>query len=199
MSPNDANQVRRIVGFLEYAMALGYFEQLLMHTTAEQQEILDEFVGENESFHLYTDLARRVRPAATTLAFYPTRDRNVVSQTNGAGSEQPVRTTESSDSTMRSGMSWAMALARLELAGILAAFTEIPDPFVSLRPTKFELPAYKELLLDGVAMHYWTLARDPAVKRVTKISPSNPVVLSYTRRLSPRSQDVARTREGCCR
>ena len=183
MSPNDAKQVRRIVGFLEYGMALGYFQQLLQKTTSEQQAELEEFVGDHESFRLFTHLARRVQPAQTTLASYPTDDTKP-----GKRREGTLRTSSASSSlteqTERTGLSWAMALARIELASILAAFTEMPDPFVNVRPTEFELPAYKELLLDGVATHYWTLARDPAVKRVTKISPSNPAVLAYTRRLS---------------
>lgn len=76
-----------------------------------------------------------------------------------------------------------MALARVEFASILAAFTETPDPYVSVRPTAYELPAYKELLLDAAAMHYWGLARDPGVKQVRKISPANPAVLAYSRRM----------------
>lgn len=182
MSPHDANQVRRIVGFMEYGMALGYFEKLLGKTNDEQQAIIEELISEEEPFRIFTNLARRVRPPQSLLSAFPSSLAD-----NAWGRESARKTTSSSsehNDTARAGLSWAMALARIEFASVLAAFTEAPDPYVSVRPTKFELPAYKELLLDGVATHYWTLAKDPAVKQITRISPSNPVVLAYTRRLS---------------
>ena len=37
--------------------------------------------------------------------------------------------------------------------------------------------------MDGVRTHYWALAGDPGVRKVTRTSPSNPVVLAYSRRL----------------
>lgn len=162
-------------------MALGYFEQLLRKTSKEEQEEIEDFVGENESFTIHTHLARRVQPAQSTLLSYPKGKPGPTLKK--ASNSTPSASSEHNENA-RTGLSWAMALARIEFASVLAAFTEATDPYVAVRPTKFELPAYKQLLLDGVATHYWTLAKDPAVKQVSKISPSNPVILAFTRRLS---------------
>jgi len=64
----------------------------------------------------------------------------------------------------RTGLAWMMALARVELGAIVVGFTDRPEPFATLPPTRFELPAYKELLLDGARMHYLALANDPAAQ-----------------------------------
>ncbi len=162
-------------------MALNYFEQLLKKTNEEQQKEIEEFIADNESFTIYTGLAQRVQPPKTMLREYP--------QKKGKAAAKPAIKADtdsyaSESANKQGGLSWAMALARVELASVLATFTPIPDPFVSVRPTQFELPAYKELLLDGVAMHYWTLSKDPATKRVTSVSPDDPTVLAYSRRLS---------------
>ena len=77
-----------------------------------------------------------------------------------------------------------MALARVELGAMIATFTNNPQPFETIRPSRFEFEAYKSLLLDGTRMHYWGLVRDPGLKQVTRTSPVNPIVLSYSRRLA---------------
>jgi hypothetical protein len=74
-------------------------------------------------------------------------------------------------------------LARVEVGGILATFTQFPAPFEAVGPSQYELPAYKQLLLDGSQTHYWALARDPEARRVAKIEP-NTETLAYIRRLT---------------
>ena len=83
----------------------------------------------------------------------------------------------------RRGFAWVMALARLELASMLATLTNTPAPFQAVKPTKLEFDAYVQLLLEGARAHYEALARDPILERVTKMSPAEPTVLAYARRL----------------
>ena len=177
LTPNDDNQVRRIVGFLEYANALGYFEELVKSTSEKERAAIDEIISENGAFKVYTNLARRVQPSKTSLATYLKSNRPAKAESNQKDSSY------SEGDPSQSGLTWAMALARVEFASILAAFTGNSDPYVAVRPTSYELPAYRELLLDAAAMHYWSLARDPGVKKARKISPANPAVLAYSRRM----------------
>ena len=143
-------------------MALGYFDKLLRKVTDEELQAIDEFVAENDSFTVFTNLSRRVESRPNSL----TQQQNSLD-----------------DDFARRGLPWVMALARIEYASILAAFTTTPNPFVSIRPSAHELSAYKSLLLDGGRMHYWSLSKDPVVKKITNTSPQNPIVLSYSRRL----------------
>lgn len=143
-------------------MALGYFDELLDKLTDDELQAVDEFISEKDSFTVYTNLSRRLESRPSTLTERPT---------------------SGEDTFGRRGLAWVMALARVEYAAILATFTTTPDPFVAVRPSAYEMPAYKSLLLDGTRMHYWSLTRDPMVKKVTNTSPQNPIVLSYSRRL----------------
>ena len=143
-------------------MALRYFDELLKRVTEEELQAIDEFIAENDAFTVYTNLSRRFEKRPGTLTDVPTSE---------------------TDTFERRGLKWVMGLARVEYASIPAAFTTTIDPFVAVAPSAFELPAYKSLLMDGVRTHYWALAGDPGVRKVTRTSPSNPVVLAYSRRL----------------
>ena len=152
-------------------MSLGYFEELLRRLTDEEREAVTQFIAENDAFTVHSNLSRRLTGAAGMQAYK--------TSTPSSSSSKP----ETGNSYAKRGLPWVMALARIEYASILAAFTTSADPFVNVRPTSVELPAYKELLADGIRMHYFSLHRDPALRRVVNISPDNPVVLSYSRRL----------------
>lgn len=143
-------------------MALRYFDELLKRVTEEELQAIDEFIAETDEFTVYTNLSRRVEKRPSTLTDRPSSE---------------------TDTFERRGLSWVMGLARIEYAAILAAFTTTIDPFVAVAPSSYELPAYKSLLMDGVRTHYWALVQDPGVRKVTRTSPSNPLVLSYSRRL----------------
>lgn len=162
LTPTDARQARRIVGYLEYGMALGYLDELLRSLTPDERTAIDEFVAEHESFTVYTNLSRRTQTRPSTLTERPS---------------------SAEDSFARKGLAWVMALARVESGAILSTFTTTPNPFTVVNPTAFEMNAYRELLMDGARMHYWSLYIDPALKKVTRTSPENPIVLSYSRRL----------------
>lgn len=149
-------------------MALKYFDELLRKLTDEERLAVSEFVAETPSYTVYTNLSRR-----TETRVNPLSERGLPQSSSA----------EMTETYARSGLDWVMALARVEYASILAAFTTTPNPYVTVRPSKFEMSAYKELLTDGARMHYFSLYRDPVLKKVKRSSPENPVVLSYSRRL----------------
>ena len=161
LSPADARMVRRLVGFLEYGRALDHFDELLRRVTDDERNVIDQMIAEEDAFSIYSNLARRVQPPGGTLTVQ-----------SSAG-----------DDGRRRGLAWVMALARVELGAMLATFTSTPEPFRAVRPTRFEFQAYKSLLLDGAQTHYWALSQDPDLRKVTRTSPVNPIVLSYSRRL----------------
>ena len=154
--------VTRLVGFLEYGQALQNFDALLPMLTEYELAAVDEIVVERDEFAVYTNLSRSVQRAASSLA--------ETSPQSG------------SDRFERRGLDWVMALARVELGAMLAGFTNVPSPFEAVRPTEFEFLPYKELLQDGARTHFWALANDPDLRKVSRLSPRNTEVLSYSRR-----------------
>lgn len=157
----DSNQVFRLVGFLEYGTALRYLDQLVSISTPQELQAMDELVAERDEFTIYTNLSRQLQRGPSTLA--------------GAVQDQ--------DNFARSGLSWVMALARVEVGSMLAAFTSVERPFAVVSPSPYDIQPYRELLLDGARMHYWALTQDPNLQSVTRMHAARPEVLSYSRRL----------------
>ena len=155
----------RVVGFLEYGVALRYFDALLQQLTPEELKAVDAIVGDRPEFAVHTNIAKRVQAAPSSLV--------------------PVSASTSSEQskTERRGLAWVMALARVEVGGVLATFTGHPSPFEAVGPSKYEMSAYQQLLLDGAQTHYWALANDPEARRVAKIVPDTQT-LAYIRRLN---------------
>lgn len=83
----------------------------------------------------------------------------------------------------KTGLMWVVALARLEAGGILATFSTHANPFEVVGPTHWEMPAYRELLMDGAQTHFWALANDPNVAAVAMKIPGTEM-LSYIRRVN---------------
>ena len=78
---------------------------------------------------------------------------------------------------------WVVALARIEAGAILATFTTLPSPFEIVGPSQWEMPAYKELLMDGAQTHFLALANDVNVGAVATKLPGTET-LAYIRRLN---------------
>jgi hypothetical protein len=159
--------VGRLVGFYEYGNALMELDRLVMMLSESELAEIDKLVGEKDEFMVYTNLSRRVQSGPSTL---DVGDDNV---------DRPVDEKYEG----RRGLAWVMALARVELAAMLAGFTEVPRPFEAVRPTHFDAQAYKEMMLDGARTHYWALANDPMLEPVTRMRADQTAVLSYSRRL----------------
>lgn len=154
--------MRRLVAFFEYQHALQRFDALLKRATAKDLRTIDEIITERKEFTIFTNLSRRVEKGKSSLT------------------ERPKKP---GDNFKRQGLAWVMALARVEVAAMLAAFTRTDHAFEKVGPTRFELAAYGEMLLDGLRTHYWSLAADPRLKDLTKGRLTLRQMLTYSRRL----------------
>lgn len=154
--------MKRLVGFLEYGKALQNLDALISKCTVEELKAYDAIVKERDEFAVYTHLSRRLQPGPSRLAEVP-RDED--------------------DSFERRGIRWLTALARVEYGSMLAAFTTVDHPFAATQPKAFDQFEFLSILLDGARVHYWALMQDPFLRQVSRMSPQNPAVLSYSRRM----------------
>jgi hypothetical protein len=131
----------RLAGFLEYAQALARFDQLLKTATPAELATMDEWVKEQDQFTIYVNLSRDF-PQIGTTSFLERGQR-------------------ADDTFERRGLPWVIALARLELGAMLAAFSHNAEAFQRVPPSQYESAAYEELLIDAMRMHLWGLQNDP--------------------------------------
>jgi hypothetical protein len=158
----DKSLILRVVGFLEYGMALKQLDEFVQRASPDELKAADELVGSREEFTVYTSLRGRLQRGPSTLA--------------------PVAAS-AADSGGKKGLAWVIGLARIEMGGILATFSSHRSPFEVVKPTKFDMAAYRELLLDGAQTHVWALVNDPEVAKVAKSTPDTKM-LAYIRRLN---------------
>ena len=148
--------------------ALRHLDAFLKNATQDELKAADDIVRSRPQFAVYSQLAERFRPGNAP----PAKE-----TTGSADSKTQSRSPE------RRGLMWVVALARLEAGAIIGTFTTIPAPFEVVGPTEYEMPAYKELLMDGAQMHFWGLANDAHLPDVTKSIPGTEM-LAYLRRLN---------------
>ncbi len=108
----------------------------------DELQVIEQIVKEKDELALYTNLSRRVEPAATTL----------------------TETFVEGESFEQRGLAWLTALARVELGAMLAGFTEREHPFATVPPTPYDLAQYKEIMLDSLRTHYNALRNDPVAQ-----------------------------------
>ena len=158
----DSRLVNRLVGFYEYYHALRRFDALLKKATADDLRDIEEIIEDRREFAIYTNLSRHVQKGTSTLAERPGKPH---------------------DDFKRHGFSWVVALARVEVAAMLAGFTRTKRPFERVPPSRMEFSAYQELMLDGLRMHYGALAADPRQKLAAKGDLPLREMATYSRRL----------------
>ncbi len=92
---------------------------------------------------------------------------------------------QSSQYNVHQGIEWVLAFARLELAGVLAAYSDIPEPFEMLRPTVLERSALNQLVLSDTAVHIKAILNDKYYNKMIKESKKGigSETLAYLRRL----------------
>lgn len=138
----NSNDMRRLVGYLEYTRALSLLDPLVASASSEELKLMDQIVASRPEYTVYTNISRRIpKQVATSL-------------------DEPAA---ANDTFAKRGLAWVMALARVELGAMLAGYTGQREPFAVLPPTRFEMPAYAEMLTDGARVHYWSLRNDPVV------------------------------------
>jgi hypothetical protein len=158
----DPATVNRLVGYDEYRQAIMLLESLVRRSTPEEIEVYDAIVKSYDDYGVYTNLSRMVEKEQTALNEGPAKPQ---------------------DDFRRHGLDWVMALARVELAAMLATFTRTGRPFESLAPAPFERRAYLELLRDGARTHYWALRNDPNAARIVRTT-ADERLLAYGNRLT---------------
>lgn len=131
----------RIVGCLEYGMALQHLDRLLANVSAEELAVIEELIKQRDELAVYTNLSRRY-------------DDDFVRAVKG--------------DRLRRGLGWITALARVELGAMRAGFTDERSPFERVPPSRYELPQYAEIMLDSARTHYLALANDPIAHRYAK-------------------------------
>lgn len=131
----------RVVGFLEYGMALQNFDRLLNVASAEELAVAEEIIKDRDEFIVHTNLSRRYEDDFARAA---------------------------KGDRARRGLGWIMALARVELGAMRAGFTDERNPFERVRPSRYELPQYAEIMFDSARTHYLALGKDPIAHRYAR-------------------------------
>lgn len=97
----------RYVGYLEYQAALRHFEELLRLTSPAEHKALEEMFGDDERFIVHSNLSREFDDVAKGSSLL----------LNAPRAEDP----RAKGAYERRGLSWVMALARIELAAMWTA------------------------------------------------------------------------------
>ncbi len=166
LPPINPQEVYRVVGYFEYRRALDLLDRLLGQVNSEELQVATDIVRSRPEFAIYTNLSRRIEGGPSTL------------------SESAAN---SSDDFRRHGLDWMMALARVELGAMVAGFTTDTNPFDRVRPSNYEMAAYKELVEDGGRVHFWSLQNDPTLAQATRnrtLKANERQVIAYVRRAS---------------
>ena len=162
LTKSDPHLYTRAVGFLEYSRALDQLERLRAGCDEEELEAVEEIIQSEPEFRVYRELARRFG----------------IGPKSGVGTDY-----EGTDNSVGHGLNWLTSLARVELAAILAAFSQHPRPF-AIADALFDREETVELLIDGARMHFWSLTQDPAFATIRKRATPNTFTLAYLRRLN---------------
>lgn len=159
----DPYQINRLVGFHEYSQALEILDALVRMASPEELAVIDDLVKSEAEFTVYTNLARRLDQGRSALAEAPQ---------------------QAGDDFARRGIRWVTALARVELAAMIAGYTEHPQPFAAVAGTGYDAVEYRALIIDGAKMHFWSLNSDPAMEPLFRNFQPNSKTLAYVRRLN---------------
>jgi len=164
LTERNYDLVRRLVGYYEYGRALEHFDTLLEQVDDQELAAIEEIIQGRDELAVYTNLSRRFQTEPSILA---------------DSDNSPLKGVE------RRGFGWVLALARVELGAMLAGFTDRQQPFAAVRPSRYELPQYADLLLDGLQTHYWALKqeRDGQLKQVVRGNVPIQRLLVYGRRV----------------
>jgi hypothetical protein len=141
LPPSKTVLARQVVGWYEYTRALSLLDPLLNSVTPDELLAIEEIVKQRDELAIYVNLSRRLETTPSSLT-----------ETDKAGAVE------------RRGLAWMMALARVELGALAAGFTDHPQPFALVPPSRYEAQAYLALLLDGARTHVLAMRNDPTVQ-----------------------------------
>jgi hypothetical protein len=164
--------INRVVGYFEYGQALARFTRFVTIASPEEVKLADLIASDAEECKVYTNLSRRIEARPGPLS----------------------ERSDPKDTFERTGLGWLMALARLELAAIVAGFSPDSDAFAKGRPSDLEFDAYRELLEDAMRTHYWSLARDQALRKMSRGITPDQQAIAYLRRTNLAIKFLVETR-----
>lgn len=161
MIQSDPYFIHRVVGYYEYDKSLQHLDALVAICNTDELDAINDIIAMYDEYAVYVNLSRRAPIEGSILA---------------------ERRRDTDDRFERRGLNWVMALARVELAAMLAQYTSHPEPFLAYPPSEFDLSAYIEMIEDGTRMHYGSLLKDELFATLPKRAPDE-VTLAYARRL----------------
>jgi NADH:ubiquinone oxidoreductase subunit len=162
IASQDERDALRVVGFLEFAEALQRFDKLVAICSPEELQVIEGLLSRRDEFAIFTNLSR------------------LFEKVPGPLSEQPLGP---EDRFERRGLKWMMALARVEVGGVLAGFTNLKRPFETFPGTGYDRAEYAEMILDGLRTHYHVLRNDLKLDAVLKRKAPDVELLNYARSL----------------
>jgi hypothetical protein len=174
LPPSDPNRIYRVVGFYEYSKALQNLDELASLANYEEMAVIDEIVKSEPEFTIYTNLSRRLELGRSSLV-----EQVLVEKAPGG-----------KDDGARKGFKWVTALARVEVGAALAGFSTHPLPFAAVAGKGYDKAEYKEMILDGAKMHFWSLTNDPGFLAIMRRFTPDSKTLTYLRRLNVASAFV---------
>ena len=166
VSSGDPTLIQRIVGYFEYQQALTRLSAFVRHATTEELVGAEEIVRDEPEYRVYSLFAKKEAPQVEPL--------------NSADDAKDYRPVKSVDRTLAR----VIALARVELAGMLAGFSQHPSPFEAVDPMAYEMEEFRHFILEGAAWQHQALAADPQLRSVGEQFPPTVVTLAYIRRLN---------------
>ena len=170
LAPADKSMVYRLVGGHEYSNALLLLGDLLKKSSKEEMEVYNEIIRNRPEFDLFI----------RKQALLP-RENN-----DAKGEKTNRKSTEINHSMVkRNGLDWLMALARVEIAGTLAAYSNVESPLEAVGPSPFEKRAFVELVRSDAISQIRLLKNDRNLAKVLKESKKEPgaETVAYLRRL----------------
>ncbi len=156
----DPNAIYQLVGFTEYAQALQQLDSLIKTCTHDEREAIDSLIAQQQELQVEINQSRNVE-----------RQSSLSEKARGE-----------KDDFKRYGLKWVTALARAEVAAMLVGFADQHDAFTRFA-ADYDRDAYKEMLMDGMRTHYWSLAKDADLEDVLAGRTSANRTLAYYRRL----------------
>jgi hypothetical protein len=156
VTEENRSLIYRVVGYLEYANALRYLNELVSICSPDEIKAIDALIAGRSEFDVPGIPAAAAPDAAATSPTKP---------------------------APRRGLAWIMAFAQLELGGILATFDDNDMPYDEVDQGDFCDDEYRQLLMDAARFQARALVEDPSLAEVAKSKPDS-TMLAYIRRLN---------------
>ena len=156
----------RLVGSYEYGNSIGAFAQLLKISTPEEIEAYNNILNERPEFTYFNGV------------------NNAFDERPNLAKADDIERTKFYDAFQKKGLSWMIALARIELGSTMSMYGTSATPFEDVFKSNFDIEATMMVLANDVASHMKSLAMEDGFKKVVKRGRDiDTWTLAYLRRL----------------